>query len=256
VHTICLVVPCFNEAQRLDVEAFAAFMDASPEVSFCFVDDGSRDQTIDVLNRLRQGRADTVLVVQAAVNGGKAEAVRLGMLRAVDWKLFDYIGYWDADLATPLGELAPMRHVLETRPGCLMVLGARIKRLGFSIERTLRRHYPGRFFATAASMVLRLPIYDTQCGAKLIKGTVVPPLFARPFGSRWIFDVEILARLRNLVGRDAMLTRVVELPLGAWRETPGSRLSWRAVLRAPFELLSIEMRFNRGVPPPHDGDEF
>jgi glycosyltransferase involved in cell wall biosynthesis len=245
VPAICLVVPCYNEARRLDVGAFETFMAAARHISFCFVDDGSGDATIDVLNAIAERGGQQVLVVRVAVNGGKAEAVRLGMLRAVAWKPFDYIGYWDADLATPLEELTAMSARAAGFPDCLMVLGSRVKRLGVAVERRLTRHYSGRVFATAASIVLRLPVYDTQCGAKLIHASVVPQLFAQPFGSRWIFDVEILARLRNLVGRDAMLRRVLEVPLGAWRETPDSRLSWRAYVRAPFELWSIERRFNR-----------
>jgi glycosyltransferase involved in cell wall biosynthesis len=246
VDAVCLVIPCYNEARRLDVRTFETFMAASPQVSFCFVDDGSRDGTIDVLNGLARSREGQVKVVRAAANGGKAEAVRLGMLQAAAWKPFGFVGYWDADLAAPLDELLPMLQRAAECPDCLMVLGSRVKRLGVAVERRLARHYPGRVFATAASMVLRLPVYDTQCGAKLVAASMVPRLFAEPFRSRWIFDVEMLARLRNLVGRESMLRRVIEVPLGAWRETSESRVSWHAYARAPFELWSIERRFNRG----------
>ena len=242
---LCLVVPCHNEQHRLNVGAFTSFVAAHPQVAFCFVDDGSDDGTLEMLRALAAGREGNVLVVVSASNVGKAEAVRLGMLRAATWKPFAYIGYWDADLATPLDELLPMYELARSRPGCLMVLGSRIKRLGSSITRTATRHYPGRVFATAASMVLRLPVYDTQCGAKLMDASLVPSLFEQPFGSRWIFDVEILARLRNLVGREAFLERTAEAPLGAWCETGGSHVTWRASLRAPFELWAIERRYNR-----------
>src|SRR5687768_8123769 len=99
---VCLVVPCYNEERRLDVPAFERFLEASPEVSFCFVNDGSRDRTQSVLNALQTAHESSVLAVDMPQNVGKAEAVRQGMLRAHGWKPFAFIGYWDADLATPL----------------------------------------------------------------------------------------------------------------------------------------------------------
>jgi glycosyltransferase involved in cell wall biosynthesis len=210
------------------------------------VNDGSSDQTLAVLGRLQAVRPDRVLVLDVPSNAGKAEAVRQGMLQAHGWKPLDYIGYWDADLATPLEELPAMCRLAESRGECLMVLGSRIKRLGASIDRRAKRHYLGRVFATLASLVLRLPVYDTQCGAKLVRAALVPQLFDRPFVSRWIFDVEVLARLRNLVGVEKLLAGTVELPLQTWRDVGGSKLKLASMLRAPLELWKIGRRYNRG----------
>lgn len=245
MQNVCFVIPCYNEERRLDVASFERFLVAFPEISFCFVNDGSRDQTIAMLNKLQAPRPATVMVLDLPQNVGKAEAVRQAMLAAHRWKTFDFIAYWDADLATPLEEIQAMCRLAESHTECLMVLGSRIKRLGASIERTAKRHYLGRVFATFASLVLRLPVYDTQCGAKMVQAVIVPQLFNEPFMSRWIFDVEVLARLRNLVGLPRLLAGTIESPLHTWREIGGSKLKTSYMLRAPLELWKIGRRYNR-----------
>jgi glycosyltransferase involved in cell wall biosynthesis len=244
VSGFCLVIPCYNEETRLDVVAFERFLDATPDACLCFVNDGSRDGTGAVLAGMAQRHADRALAVNLPINAGKAEAVRLGVLRASAWKRFGYVGYWDSDLATPLEEALLMHRLAVSRPGVLVVMGLRLNRLGASVRVTPERHYLGRVFATGASLVLGLPVYDTQCGAKLVETSMVPRLFGEPFMSRWIFDVEVLARLRNLIGREAMLTAVVEMPLQTWHGISGSKMRLTAMLRAPLELISIARRYN------------
>ena len=240
----CLVVPCFNEEHRLDSAAFERFMQAFPRVSFCFVNDGSRDRTLTVFEALERAHPDTVMIVDLPSNVGKAEEVRRAMLLAHQWRAFEYIGYWDADLATPLEELPAMHALATGHSGCTIVLGSRIRRLGAAIERRPWRHYAGRVFATLASVVLRLPVYDTQCGAKLLRASVVRDVFEQPFLSRWLFDVEVLARLRNFVGTEALITGAIEAPLARWHHVDGSKLTLDGMLRVPLDLWRISRRYN------------
>jgi dolichyl-phosphate beta-glucosyltransferase len=244
VSDFCLVIPCYNEERRLDVAAVERFLRDTRAVSMCFVNDGSADKTGDLLAALAGRWPDRVLALNLAANAGKAEAVRRGVLQAHAWGPFAYIGYWDADLATPLEESCAMMRAVQDRPAVLVVLGLRLARLGADVTRSAQRHYLGRLFATLASLVLKLPVYDTQCGAKLVRRDMVPGLFGEPFSSRWVFDVEMLARLRNLVGRDRMLTDVLEFPLWTWHGVDGSKMRFSAMLRAPVELWAIARRYN------------
>jgi glycosyltransferase involved in cell wall biosynthesis len=244
VQAVCLVVPCYNEQHRLDVAAFERFMHEQPQVSFCFANDRSEDDTIGVLRGLHARHPERTLIVDLPVRSGKAEAVRQAMLEALAWQPFDYIGYWDADLAAPLEASAAMWRLAESRPGCLLVMGSRVRRLGAAIDRRKPRHYLGRVFATMASLILKLPIYDTQCGAKLVHASLVADIFRQPFASRWFFDVEMLARVRNRVGVERLLAHSVELPLDRWRDIHGSKLKLADIMRAPLDLWRIHRRYN------------
>jgi glycosyltransferase involved in cell wall biosynthesis len=193
----CLVIPCHDEAQRLDASAFQAFIDACPDARLLFVDDGSRDQTLSVLERIREAGHGRVDLLHLERNHGKAEAIRLGLRRAMETELA-FVGFWDADLATPLSACAAFIDVLRERPAVDVAMGSRVAMLGRTIERRAFRHYSGRLFATAAAVALGVHAYDTQCGAKVFR--VSPRLakeLATPFISTWAFDVEILARIYN-----------------------------------------------------------
>jgi len=189
-----IVIPCYNEAARFPVARFRQFAAAHPEIHFLLVDDGSTDGTAAMLEEARRGLEDQVRVRHQPQNGGKGEAVRAGILQALA-SAPRAVGFWDADFATPLESIAPLRAILDERPEVDMVFGARVKLLGRQIERRALRHYLGRIFATVVSNLLKLPIYDTQCGAKIFRVTpLTARLFDRPFSSRWVFDVEIIAR--------------------------------------------------------------
>ena len=224
---VVLVVPCYVEASRLTPAAFLAALPPRPWLTLLFVDDGSRDGTAAVLSSLESASPGQVRVLRLAAHAGKAEAVRTGVLEAARSQP-DYVGFWDADLATPLEAIDDFVALARRRPGMDLVIGSRVNLMGRDIRRSPARHYVSRVFATAASLALDLPVYDTQCGAKLFRATgEVLGVFAEPFRSRWIFDVEILERYLALAvraGGPPRRARIYELALPAWHEVPGSKL--------------------------------
>ena len=240
-----IVIPCYNESARLRVDEFENFLRTDPmQCTLIFVDDGSRDQTIAVLESIRMGHEKRVVVLRQAVNRGKAEAVRCGMSYAFSQHL-PFAGFWDADLATPLAAISSFVRLLANDPKLDMVIGARVRLLGHQIERKASRHYAGRVFATAASTVLRLPVYDTQCGAKLFRCTPqMRAVFEKPFLSRWIFDIEIIARYISLMGsREEAMRGIYEFPLDTWTDVNGSKLGPFDFAKAAYELLRIRWRY-------------
>jgi dolichyl-phosphate beta-glucosyltransferase len=245
-----IVVPCYNEARRFSADAFRGFAAGHPAVRFVFVNDGSTDETPVLLGRLASSAPDRFEWVTQVRNGGKAVAVRAGMLRAFAAG-GRYAGYWDADLATPLREIPRLIEALETHPEREICFGARVQMLGRVIERRAYRHYLGRVFATAASLALRLPVYDTQCGAKLFRVSPdMQALFAEPFLVDWSFDVEIIARLaqqRAASRRPGPGEVIYELPLDEWRDVEGSKVSPTDLARALIEIVRIRRRYSSGL---------
>jgi dolichyl-phosphate beta-glucosyltransferase len=237
--SILLVIPCYNEASRLDLAVFEVALTHNPGLNFLFVDDGSNDKTFDILSAVKSKHSGRLDVLRFSRNQGKAEAVRAGVLHAASQ--YRYIGYWDADLSTSLDEIPAMLTQLDK--GKMLVMASRWKRLGAEVKRSELRHYIGRVFATMASNILRLPVYDSQCGAKLLKAELAP-LFTEPFITRWLFDVELLARLRNHYGKTLILERVEEHPVQKWIEKGNSRIRLSDMLRVPLDLLRISRKYN------------
>jgi len=239
---VVVVVPCFNEAERLAPKAFLEFADHSADVTFLFVDDGSRDDTPAVLDEMQRARPHAFEVIRLARNMGKAEAVRRGIVKALQSDAA-YVAFWDADLATPLESIPAFRAVFRRRPLTEIVMGSRVRLVGRDIARRAVRHYVGRVFATAVAVTLGVSVYDSQCGAKMFRATeTVRAVFAEPFTSRWIFDVEILARFirwKRIASDDTLGRYVYELPLDTWRDVGGSKLRAKDFVRAGLDLWRI-----------------
>ena len=246
---LVLVVPCFNEAERLDVATFREWVAGRPNTHLLFVNDGSSDATLARLEALQGEAPDQVSVLHLAVNVGKAEAVRQGIRRALTTSP-EFIGFWDADLATSLTEVDGLMGEFEAFPRAELVLAARVQLMGRSIQRRAWRHYLGRVFATMVSGMLQLPIYDTQCGAKIFRNSVLLDCITRsPFATRWLFDVEMIARMIRYHpdGRSGVADVIVESPLRAWRDVAGSTLTPRQYVRAVLSLATLYRQYGRSL---------
>jgi glycosyltransferase involved in cell wall biosynthesis len=252
-----IVIPFYNEERRFD-RARLVELASDPGVELVVVDDGSRDGTARLLTELAEASNGKVHFLKLEKNGGKGEAVRLGLLRALD-RGHRVVGFTDADFSTRPAELLGLLATLDARSDLDVIIASRVALVGRKVERRAMRHYLGRVFATIAANILRTPFYDTQCGAKLFRATpALASALAEPFVSRWAFDVELLGRL--LIGTTSVpgipLERMREVPLEEWVDADGSKVTGAAMVKTLADLALIEVelaRLRRAVaasPPP------
>ncbi len=246
MQSVVITIPCYNEADRLDLDEFARLAQGRPGLRLVFVDDGSSDRTREILEEFAERNSDKIELVVLPKNVGKAEAVRTGLLHSVRGgdadvvtKNVDAIAYIDADLATPVDEVLRLLDELS-RNGAGAVFGARVACLGANVRRSPSRHYLGRVFATMASIALSESVYDTQCGAKFFRNTEkMRACIEEPFLSRWAFDVELLGRLL------AKNISIVEVPLKEWQDVSGSKIRVSSMLQAGVDLVKIGVRLRK-----------
>lgn len=235
-----VVVPCYNESKRINPKSFLCALEKDLNLSFLFVNDGSTDETLNVLKSIKEKNPTQVEVMSLEKNSGKAEAVRRGILKTLEGQ-FDNVGYWDADLATPLNAIEVFCRLLDSTD-VDMVIGSRVRLLGRKIERKAMRHYLGRIFATCASMLLDISIYDTQCGAKIFRNSVpLKQIFGKPFKVKWTFDVEMFARFPIVMGvsPSEISSRWVEYPLEEWVDVKGSKIKGKDFIKGGIEFIIL-----------------
>ncbi|MBP6128222.1 dolichyl-phosphate beta-glucosyltransferase [Flavobacterium sp.] len=230
---ITIIIPFYNEEKRIEIERFHQIFNNYLQYDFILVDDGSTDDTSIILNEFKN-KFPNLTILKLDKNVGKAEAIRAAVLSISN---ADFIVYYDADLATPFSELEKLIQFSILHQNYKMVMGARIKLIGNQVKRSLKRHYFGRIFATIVSQfVLKVAVYDTQCGAKVIDFETAKPIFSKPFISKWLFDVEVLKRLQKIHNLNEV---VKEIPLENWTEIGNSKIKVIDFFKIPFELLKI-----------------
>lgn len=224
-----LVVPCYRESARLPVflPDLCAAMDAIGGVRVLVVDDGSgaveAAAARALVEGLRSRHACLRPLLELPENVGKGGAVHAG------WAAHEgetWLGFVDADGSCSAAEVARLAGLAAAEGEPLPALFAsRIKLLGRRVERLLKRHLLGRIFATLVSELLSIPVYDSQCGLKLVPRAAYEAVAARLRVNGFAFDVELLAALID----GGCVVR--EVPID-WHEVAGGKVrllrdSWR-----------------------------
>ena len=243
VFNTSIVIPCYNEEKGISHNEYSHFLNNNPEALICFVNDGSKDRTLEVLQVLKDKHPNQIHILSLEKNSGKAEAVRAGINYCNQKFQHQYIGYLDADLATTLEEFIDLRNYLQGE--IVFSFGSRIRKIGSTIERENSRFLIGRVVATFISNILDIKVYDTQCGSKLFTKEISEKLFEKEFISRWLFDVEIFYRMIHLFGKEKAIKKMIEVPLKLWVEKGDSKVKFTYGFKLWFDLFEIKRKYNK-----------
>jgi dolichyl-phosphate beta-glucosyltransferase len=265
--SIAIIIPCYNEEDRLAPPDFTHFLEGQPSRTLVFVNDGSTDRTAVIIDAMAKEKPGQVLALHLKRNRGKAFAVTEGFRFCLSSRQgstapaeptgstapagsagpegprflpFDFIGYLDADLSTGLEEMARISAIVMDKR-LDFAFGSRIKTMNTTIHRSFFRHIVGRTLATIVDSRLRIGIYDTQCGAKLFKADLARTITREPFHTRWLFDVEIFMRIL----RESPAARGEEIPLLTWNAGTGSKLSIWQIGKVVRDLNRLFKKYPR-----------
>jgi len=171
---LSVVIPAYNEERRLP-QTLQSIVDYLARQSYAseviVVDDGSRDQTVQVVESFRAAHPSVALIRND--HRGKGYAVRTGMLAAQG----HIVLFSDADLSTPIEEIAQLLPWFEHGYG--LVIGSREGSGAKRIREPFYRHMMGRVFNFVVRLLTVRGIDDTQCGFKAFRDDVARDLFTR-----------------------------------------------------------------------------
>ncbi len=238
---LCIVIPCYNEATFFRTADYMQYIDNQPFTLICFVDDGSSDNTLDILKSIQKKYPNRVDVVTYEENKGKAGAVHTGMNYCNERFNYVNIAYLDADLAVSLEECTSLMNYIDGHVE--FTFGSRIQRIGSTIERKRSRFLIGRVIATVISQMLDLRVYDTQCGCKVFSRSLSQQVFVKHFISKWLFDVEIFFRIINIYGRNQVLNKMLEIPLIRWVDAGDSKVRLSYFYKLWIDLYRIRKEY-------------
>ena len=230
-----IVIPCYNEGSRLDLDLFKTFLNKHTNVILLFVNDGSQDNTEEILSEINN--LHNTKVINFKKNRGKAKVVQTGINTLTNENI-KYIGFWDADLSTPLDDIINFINILNNNNSLSGVIGSRILKLGNNIIYKRKRRYYGRIlmFILYFKPLKNIPVYDSQCGAKLFRKDYAKIVFEKPLSTNWLFDIEILIRLDNL---KPVKESILELPLDKWVHKSDSKISIRDFFSILKDILKL-----------------
>ncbi len=235
---VLLVIPCFRESERIRPFLASLHTELSGDgaVTVLVVEDGGgpeeQEKMRAIVEAFRPQWPGLRPLLALNENVGKGGAVYAGWNTHEDHQ---WLAFVDADGSCAAYEVRRLIELAKAKPDTAL-FASRICMLGKHIRRDFHRHLIGRVYATVVSETLRIPVYDSQCGLKLLPATAFEKIRPLAHVPGFAFDVELLCLLLDSG------CPVHEVPID-WHETPGGKVRLiHDSLRMFRDVLAIRQR--------------
>ena len=236
VHTYGIVLPIYNERNRLTIQLFTEMVTGIPTNVFIqVVDDGSTDgfgiELAETLNDV-----SNISIIRTNINIGKAAALVLGFKNIITNQVgVKYLGFLDADFSAPMEDILNLFELADSFDIDILC-GTRIPMDGNIIETSLIRRYAGITFTKISSRILGLHLQDSQCGCKVFKNSAIfRNMLEVPPVNQWLFDLQAILLMKNY-SKDIVLQ---EKPLNTWIHKKGSKIKISHLFGMTLGLLKL-----------------
>lgn len=242
MNRIAIIIPCYNEAQRIEktlnnyFDYFNNHQDyQGKHVVFVLVDDGSQDNTIEILKKL-QAKSTNHIIVKAVgypQNQGKGAAIKYGCAQVEA----DIYGFVDADLSF---EAKFLDQAIKMVGNNDLVIGQRDENIT-TTQYSKWRKLISKALRRIINFVVGLPNVDTQCGLKFFSSSVVKNILSQVQENRFAYDIELIC----LAGQNQV--KITPLPL-IYMGNDQSSITWKDGFRYLFDVVAIADRVNKIKP--------
>ncbi len=231
---LSIVIPAYNEALRIGItleKVHQYLATRNYECELIIVDDGSRDETPNLLQRFQKIHPK-VVVLRNEPNRGKGFTVRRGVLEARG----EFVLFTDADLSAPIEETNKLLGALESTGADAAVGSRALNRRLIGVRQPWRRELAGRVFNLLVRMFTGLKIRDTQCGLKLFRRATTRRAFELQKVTGFGFDPELLFLIERLGGK------IAEVPV-RWNDNPATKVNFlRDSTRMFLDVIVLRWR--------------
>lgn len=237
---LSIIIPAYNEEKTItttlrDIDKHLSKQGYDYEI--VVVNDGSKDRTSEVINKLKP-EMKNLRLIDNKKNQGKAGVTRQGLMESKG----DYRLFMDADNATTVNHVDKMWPLFEQ--GYDIVIGSRDSKDAEGAKQAVPQSFLKRMMGNAGNLVIQIVavrgIWDTQCGFKAFKKEVVEDIMPRMKITGWGFDIEILAVARKLGYKIGIIPVY-------WINNPESRVNLKGYLMTFVEVFKVRINLIKGV---------
>jgi dolichyl-phosphate beta-glucosyltransferase len=235
---ISIIIAAYNEERRIG-ESLLKIRDyltkRALDYEIIVVNDGSTDHTKQILKHY-YSEITNFKIISYPINKGKGYALRQGVSASIG----EIVLLTDADLSTPIEELAHMLHLISCSE-YEVIIGSRALKTSMIIKKqSWWRQGMGKVFNRFVKLIVLNDFHDTQCGFKIFSGKTARSLFKDARVDRFAYDVEILA----MAVRKGF--KILEAPV-KWMNSSASKVNPVCdSLQMLYDLVKI--RWKLGLP--------